>query len=57
MKSLWNKDQEINFFLKTLEVATAEQLFYVSNDNRYYEYWSKGYEGKKKTHSKVETHS
>lgn len=49
MKSLWTKDQEIDFFLKTLEVATPEQLFYVSNDNRYYAYWPKGYKGEKET--------
>lgn len=30
-------------------VATPEQLFYVSNDNRYYAYWPKGYKGKKET--------
>lgn len=46
---MWSKDQEINFFLKTLEVATPEQLFYISNDSRYYAYWPKGYKGKKET--------
>lgn len=49
MKSLWGKNEEIDFFLKTIEVATPEQLFYVSNDNRYYAYWPKGYIGKKET--------
>jgi hypothetical protein len=49
MQSLWNKEQEIDFFLKTLGVATHEQLFYVSNDNKYYAYWPKGYKGKKET--------
>jgi|GEM_PF-3979740 len=30
-KSLWTKEQEIDFFTKSLEVASPEQLFYVTN--------------------------
>jgi hypothetical protein len=49
MKSLWSKNEEIEFFLKTLQVATPEQLFYVSDNNRYLAYWPKLYKGKKGT--------
>jgi len=49
MKTLWNKQQEIDFFTKSLKVATPEQLFYVSEDGRYYAYWPKSYGGEKET--------
>ncbi len=49
MKTLWNKTQEEKFFLKSLEFATPEQLFYQTNNNRLYAYWPKGYKGKKTT--------
>ena len=35
---LWNKDVEKEFFIKTLEIATPEQLFYVTEDGRYLAY-------------------
>ena len=40
-KKMWTKDQEIDFFTKSLEVASAEQLFYTTKDKRYYAYWPK----------------
>ncbi len=50
MKNLWNKDKEVRFFREALEdFATPEQLFYVSNEGKYYAYWPKGYEGPKTT--------
>lgn len=48
-KSLWTKAQEIDFFRKSLEVASPEQLFYVSKDKKYYAYWPKNYKGVKTT--------
>jgi len=46
---LWNKNVEKEFFVKTLKVATPEQLFYVAEDGRYLAYWPKGYKGTKTT--------
>jgi hypothetical protein len=49
MRALWNKDTEIEFFKKSLELTTVGQLFYKTSDNRYLAYWPKGYEGPKTT--------
>jgi hypothetical protein len=49
MKELWNKETEKEFFTKASEFASLEQLFYLSNDNRYYAYWPKKYTGTKNT--------
>lgn len=49
MGILWNKDQEKEFFIKSLGLATPEQLFYVTKDKRYYAYWPKKYVGRKTT--------
>jgi len=49
ISQLWNKDVEKEFFTKTLEVATPEQLFYVTEDSRYLAYWPKNYKGTKTT--------
>lgn len=46
---LWNKDEENRFFGKTLEIATPEQLFYLTQDGQYLAYWLKSYKGKKTT--------
>jgi len=46
---LWNKNEEYKFFIKTLEIATPEQLFYLTEDARYLAYWPKNYKGKKTT--------
>jgi len=48
-KSLWTKEQEIDFFTKSLEVASPEQLFYITEDKKYYAYWPKKYKGAKTT--------
>jgi len=49
MSSLWNRDTETEFFKRSLELTTAEQLFYKTSDNRYLAYWPKGYKGPKTT--------
>ena len=49
MNNLWNKDIEKDFFIKSLEFATPEQLFYVTEDGRYLAYWPKKYKGRKTT--------
>jgi hypothetical protein len=46
---LWNKDVESKFFTESVKFATPEQLFYVTDKNRYFAYWPKGYDGKKST--------
>lgn len=48
-RSLWDKDEEDIFFRKTLEIATPEQLFYVTTDGRYLAYWPRTYLGEKTT--------
>ncbi len=35
--------------METLKSSSAEQLFYIGDDNRYYAYWPKTYSGKKST--------
>ncbi len=49
MPSLWTKDKEVEFFAESRKFATPEQLFYVSDDSRYYAYWPKDYKGAKST--------
>lgn len=49
MNNLWNKDIEKDFFIKSLEFATPEQLFYITEDGRYLAYWPKKYKGRKTT--------
>jgi len=49
MKELWDKEQEIEFFTEAGKFAAPEQLFYLSDDNRYYAYWPKSYRGSKST--------
>lgn len=47
MVELWNKEVEKRFFSESVKFATPEQLFYVTDKNRYLAYWPKGYDGKK----------
>ena len=49
MSKLWSKNTEMEFFISSRKFATPEQLFYVSNDKKYYAYWPKIYKGKKST--------
>jgi len=46
---LWRKDQEKDFFTKSLEFATPEQLFYVTKNKKFLAYWPKNYDGTKTT--------
>ena len=48
-KTLWNQEQEKLFFIKSLEVASTEQLFYITEDHRYVAYWPRKYPDKKTT--------
>ena len=48
-KTLWNQEQEKLFFIKSLEVASPEQLFYITEDHRYVAYWPRKYPDKKTT--------
>lgn len=49
MRTLWNKEQEIDFFKNSRKIATPAQLFYLSDDKKYLAYWPKKYEGEKTT--------
>ena len=46
---LWAKEKEVDFFTKSLEVASPEQLFYTTKNGKYYAYWPKNYKGSKTT--------
>ena len=47
MKSFWAKQQEYDFFTKSLGLAGPEKLFYITKDGKYYAYWPKKYDGSK----------
>jgi len=49
MTTFWDQNQEKDFFTKSLEFGTPEQLFYVTKDNKFYAYWPKNYKGPKAT--------
>ena len=49
MSTLWNKNNEKEFFVKSLEFAAPEQLFYLTQDKKHLAYWPKNYDGKKTT--------
>jgi len=50
MPELWTKEKEIEFFRQALKnFAEPEQLFYISDNGKYYAYWPKSYKGKKST--------
>jgi len=49
MFTLWGKDQEKDFFVKSLDFAKPEQLFYSTKDGKFYAYWPKNYDGAKTT--------
>ena len=47
---LWNQEVERDFFQKPIHgFASPEQLFCVTDDNRYVAYWPKNYQGQKST--------
>jgi len=49
MPELWTKQKEIEFFDEARKFTSPEQLFYFSDDSRYYAYWPKQYKGTKST--------
>ena len=49
MENLWSKKQEKDFFIKSLEFASPEQLFYITKDKKFLAYWPKNYDGIKNT--------
>lgn len=50
MQNLWNPEVERSFFQQGLQgFSSPEQLFYLSDDNRYLAYWPKNYKGTKST--------
>jgi hypothetical protein len=49
MDRLWNQEVEKKFFMESMAFATPEQLFYITDSNRYLAYWPKGYKGQKTT--------
>lgn len=50
MQYLWNQDVERRFFENSMsDFASPEQLFYLTDDNRFLAYWPKGYSGSKST--------
>lgn len=49
MSTLWNQNQEKDFFIKSLEFASPEQLFYFTKNKKFLAYWPKNYEGTKTT--------
>ncbi len=46
---LWSKETEKDFFIKSLQIASPEKLFYLTEDGRYLAYWPKDYRGRKTT--------
>jgi len=49
MPTLWDKNQERDFFIKTLKLANPEKLFYSTKEANFFAYWVKGYKGEKTT--------
>lgn len=46
---LWGKEMEILFFKDARKFASADQLFYKTEDEKFLAFWPKGYKGKKST--------
>ena len=46
---LWSKNAELSFFKQCKKFASPEQLFYLTDENKYLAYWPKGYKGLKTT--------
>jgi len=49
MPDLWNKEDEKNFFLETLNNVSRDSLFYSTDDGRLVAYWEKIYTGQRYT--------
>ena len=46
---MWSKDAELSFFRDCKKFASPEQLFYLTDENKYLAYWPKNYNGEKST--------
>ena len=46
---MWSKNAEISFFRECEKFASPEQLFYLTDEDKYLAYWPKNYKGKKST--------
>jgi len=49
LTDLWSKNTELEFFRKSLDSATPEQLFYVTDNGEYLAYWPRTYKGGRTT--------
>ena len=50
MQNLWDQEVEKRFFENAMRgFASPDQLFYLTDDNRFVAYWPKNYKGKKST--------
>jgi hypothetical protein len=47
MFTVWNKDQEKDFFIKSLVFANPEQLCCITKNKKYLAYWPQIYDGAK----------
>lgn len=46
---MWSKNAEVSFFRECEKFASPEQLFYLTDEDKYLAYWPKNYKGKKST--------
>jgi len=49
VNNMWSKNAELSFFSECESFASPEQLFYVTDDDKYVAYWPNSYKGKKST--------
>lgn len=49
INNMWSQNTELLFFKSCENFASPEQLFYITNENKYFAYWQKDYYGKKST--------
>lgn len=49
MNELWNKNIEKIFFQQASQFASPEKLFYRTDDEKFFAYWTKQYKGEKTT--------
>jgi hypothetical protein len=49
MSDLWDKNNDKDFFVKSLQLTSLEKLFYKTEEGEYYAYWPNEYKGIKNT--------
>ena len=47
INNMWSQNTELLFFKSCENFASPEQLFYITDENKYFAYWPKDYYGKK----------